>query len=609
MTMKNEARPFIRGAIAIESMRDNGYKNAAYALAELIDNSIQAGADNVQLISFEHVNTSGIRNTKQVQKIGIFDNGKGMDKRTLHLALEFGGSENRNDPNGMGKFGMGLPNSSISQCQRVDVWSWQNNDMPIHTYLDIDEMKDGQLEHIPYPTENNLPIELTEILDGNGILPSSGTFILWTKLDRLQWKTSSSLYKHSEALVGRMYRKYIGDKKVRIVFKPYFFDEKISKYVAAQSPQATEFRANDPLYLTAHTSLPDLPGDFKGEIPFELKETQKVEIVIEGQPHTVVINASIIKKEVLNAIREAEESQKYQRVGSTPWGKHFAQNAGMSIIRSDRELETYNDFFNKDFLNYEARYMGIEICFGPALDKIFGVANNKQAAVNFRNMSIDDDYEQYGFESVDEYQNDLQENNDPKLKLYELSKEVKAVIKRVSQEVLKLSFDIKKTSENSVPKKLKSIEIIEDKIRRRSEEGKGPDPDIILPPKEHEKIISTIMADPSVTNEEAKQIVEDIIKNKERFKIQLVKSSQGTFFDVTMFDGLTLLQLNQNHLFYKRLMNESTEEQRILLEICLGAWAQMENEALSERARNQFQFSREKWGEMLHDYLDSDDDC
>lgn len=117
------------------------------------------------------------------------------------------------------------------------------------------------------------------------------------------------------------------------------------------------------------------------------------------------------------------------------------------------------------------------------------------------------------------------------------------------------------------------------------------------------------MADPSVTNEEAKQIVEDIIKNKERFKIQLVKSSQGTFFDVTMFDGLTLLQLNQNHLFYKRLMNESTEEQRMLLEICLGAWAQMENEALSERARNQFQFSREKWGEMLHDYLDSDDDC
>jgi len=607
--MKTEERPFIRGAIAIESMRDNGYKNAAYALAELIDNSIQAGADNVQLISFEHVNTAGVRNTKQVQKIGIFDNGKGMDKQTLHLALEFGGSENRNDPNGMGKFGMGLPNSSISQCQRVDVWSWQNNNLPIHTYLDIEEMKDGRLEHIPYPTENNLPRELTEILDGNGILPNSGTFILWTKLDRLQWKTSSSLYKHSEALVGRMYRKYIGAKKVRIVFKPYFYDEKTSRYVVAQSPDATEFRANDPLYLTANTSLPDLPGDFKGEIPFELKETKKVEVVIDGDTHTVIINTSIIKKEVLNAIREADESQKYQKVGATPWGKHFAQNAGMSIIRSDRELETYNDFFNKDFLNYEGRYMGIEICFGPALDKVFGVANNKQTAVNFRNMSIDEDYEQYGFESVDEYQKDLEQNNDPKLKLYELSAKVKESIKQASQEVSKLSFDIKKTSENNTSKKSKSIEIIEEKIRRRSEEGKGPDHDISLTPKEHEKVISTIMVDPSVTNEEAKQIVDDIIKNKERFKIQLVKSSQGTFFDVTMFEGLTLLQLNENHLFFKRLMCDSTEEQRMLLEISLGAWAQMENEALSDRARNQFAFSREKWGEMLHDYLDSDDEC
>lgn len=77
-----------------------------------------------------------------------------------------------------------------------------------------------------------------------------------------------------------------------------------------------------------------------------------------------------------------------------------------------------------------------------------------------------------------------------------------------------------------------------------------------------------------------------------------------------MFEGLTLLQLNENHLFFKRLMKEATEEQRMLLEISLGAWAQMEIEALSDRARNQFKFSREKWGEMLHDYLDSDgDEC
>ena len=30
--------------LAVKAMRDNGYKNAAYAVAELMDNSIQAGA-------------------------------------------------------------------------------------------------------------------------------------------------------------------------------------------------------------------------------------------------------------------------------------------------------------------------------------------------------------------------------------------------------------------------------------------------------------------------------------------------------------------------------------------------------------------------------------
>ena len=37
-------------SLAVKAMRDNGYKNAAYAIAELMDNSIQAGATTVQLL-------------------------------------------------------------------------------------------------------------------------------------------------------------------------------------------------------------------------------------------------------------------------------------------------------------------------------------------------------------------------------------------------------------------------------------------------------------------------------------------------------------------------------------------------------------------------------
>ena len=39
--------------LAVKAMRDNGYKNAAYAIAELIDNSIQHGATIVELLCAE----------------------------------------------------------------------------------------------------------------------------------------------------------------------------------------------------------------------------------------------------------------------------------------------------------------------------------------------------------------------------------------------------------------------------------------------------------------------------------------------------------------------------------------------------------------------------
>jgi len=40
---------FLNASTVIESLRDNGYTNSAYALAELIDNSLQATATRVEL--------------------------------------------------------------------------------------------------------------------------------------------------------------------------------------------------------------------------------------------------------------------------------------------------------------------------------------------------------------------------------------------------------------------------------------------------------------------------------------------------------------------------------------------------------------------------------
>lgn len=49
--MTNNA--IIPASTAIQTFRDSGYKSTASALSELIDNSLEAEAKNIQVFSFE----------------------------------------------------------------------------------------------------------------------------------------------------------------------------------------------------------------------------------------------------------------------------------------------------------------------------------------------------------------------------------------------------------------------------------------------------------------------------------------------------------------------------------------------------------------------------
>ena len=69
----------------IESMRDVGY-SLETALADVIDNSITAGATEVSLL---------VDATSPHPKIGILDNGCGMDRVQLLEAMRLGSSNPR----------------------------------------------------------------------------------------------------------------------------------------------------------------------------------------------------------------------------------------------------------------------------------------------------------------------------------------------------------------------------------------------------------------------------------------------------------------------------------------------------------------------------------
>ena len=145
--------------LTVNSLRSSGYKNTAYAAAELIDNSIQAEANFVELVCLEE--TIFNRNqVKRISEIAVIDNGCGMNKDLLQRSLKFGDGTHLEEKNqrGIGKFGMGLPSASISQGRRVEVWSWQNGiESAMYSYIDTDEMKTGLLKDVPEPIKKLIP--------------------------------------------------------------------------------------------------------------------------------------------------------------------------------------------------------------------------------------------------------------------------------------------------------------------------------------------------------------------------------------------------------------------------------------------------------------------
>src|ERR1700761_4377711 len=118
--------------------RDTGYKSTALVMAELIDNSIQAGADTISVL----VRPGG--DEQMPIEITVIDDGEGMDADTLAAALTFGGSSRFNDRSSLGRYGMGLPNGTLSRSRRVEVYTWRG-DQTLCSALDLDRIsEDGE---------------------------------------------------------------------------------------------------------------------------------------------------------------------------------------------------------------------------------------------------------------------------------------------------------------------------------------------------------------------------------------------------------------------------------------------------------------------------------
>ena len=577
--------------LAINSMRSSGYRDTAHALAELIDNSIQAGLStkeptNVEVICIDNVQLVNERKRQIISEIAVYDNACGMKPDLLRIALQFGNGSNltAEKQTSIGKFGMGLPNASISQCRHVDVWSWRDG-KTYYTYLDIEEIKDGTLRQVPEPVEKKIPEKYRNLIKSR--VGEHGTLVLWSQLDRVRWKQSKTFLDKTEFIVGRVYRYFLHEKNATIRLAAY--EESNGELKKKVDTQA---RPNDPLYLMKGT-LDPVPHN---KAPaFDLYTETKEKILIDGEEPLGDLKYSIVRKEVRHI------------GGSSPMGKNAARNQGVSVVRAQRELEINTSFINT--YDPRERWWGVEVSFEPPLDDIFGVTNNKQAATAFRLMNIDEDAANEGM-TPKEFEEELRDANDPRLPMYLISNKINSTLRTIREQIKRQGEGKAKKGDSTPPPGSAEAIATEAIKRRKTELGvKGQsDEEEKLPEEQRKEVLIKEFENLDIAPEEAEEQAIDAVRSDVKFVFKDGYVPGPVMFDIRSRAGKLFVVLNDQHPaksnLFELLDDNSSESSQALkaLKLLLQAWARLEDEAES-RQRQVLADIRSDWGRIARDFL------
>ena len=585
--------------LAMVAMRDNGYKNTAYALAELIDNSIQAGGRDVEVLCSEREEQLPQRVRRRIDQIGVIDNGSGMDATTLRMALQFGNGTRLGDRSGMGRFGMGLPNASISQCRRVDVWTWQSGiASAVRTYIDLDEVNQGAPNEVPEPAPSKVPE--TWLDAAKSPVGASGTLVLWSDLDRCMWRTARTIIEHSEFLVGRMYRRFIHDGRAAIRMAAFLKRDPSDAYIDRLA------EVNDPIYQLTPSST---PAPFAGEAMFEpYGETGEYthSFMASGQMYEAVARFTVASE------KARQRSESGAVAGDQPHGKHAGRNVGVSVVRADREIELSQALVDPS--EPRDRWWGIEIDFPPALDELFGVTNNKQSARTLSDMldtTLDTLLEPN--QSPQQLYDELQEADDPRYELLRFTEQVRknlALMRRQIQAQMRGESRRKRHAGNTAEVRGTTA------TRSRKDEGHhgASDADESLPDEQRVLELEGGLQDAGVPPQRAHEEATEAIETGLKYRFAESDLDSPAFFSVTLRGGVIIITLNTRHPVHEHLievlepddvgsaegrLDNAREGLRLLLE----AWARYEDEQPEGPRRDAAMDARSDWGRVARHFF------
>lgn len=551
------ADAFLRG------MRDLGYKNPAWALAEQLDNAFQGAADTVAV----RLKVEGSRKpSSKPDQVAIIDNGNGMIPEMLGYAVRWGGTDREGDRTGFGRYGYGLPSSAVALAKRYTVYGKAPETSWHAVTVDIDELAAAasdvkKTEELLTARPASLPAWILtaakeeDTLDVAGL--RSGVIVVLEDLDRLHqmsgWMKADSFRTKLLQHFGVIYRHWLPERRI-------FVDG-----IAAQ--------VVDPLFLMEH-------GRFYNETPVhaERVEARSFEVqTVSGKRGKVTIRASVLPPNF-----QLVDPKEYGLEGKRPkTNKRFEimrDYNGLLICRERRQIDTVIPRWTK-FQNYDLN-IKIEIDFDAELDEFFGLTTSKQQIV------IDDTMWER-----------LQHDGASGGALIDLVRDLRDRFETLQDE-LKASAENRATKEGPRPSAV---------AMEASEKFKGTSvPPTAAQVEEGQKNLDELAAARADAAGVPKEIVLDELRKEtesHKWEVEFNAIPEGPFYRPKRLGEQKRLIVNTDHPFYTKVYAVAAEA-RAALEVLLFVVAERELEAKSD-AETFYKAERQQWSERLRHALDS----
>lgn len=578
-----------------DALRSTGYKNIECAVSEIVDNSLQADAEDV-LIIIKNV-LDPISGKKCVGEIAFLDNGKGMEKNLVQSCLRIGYGT-RIDRKGMGRFGVGLPQSSMYACPLVEVYSWQkNSDTCYKSFLDIDKIRNGEQNCFNEPEESNIPDEYLDFMecklfDKNFNFKESGTLVIWKKCDNVSPKTVSFLFDRLQRELGQKFRYWIHNHKNNVYLidlqnndnnrkivpnDPLFLME--DNYALGNPAKPQELQHNNPEFYEPifepftnqnnNSGIVQLPIQYIDKLTNELKES------------VVTIKFSIVRSTYYdrNAFPDGGKDP-----GNGDIGRYIRKLEGISIVRSGREIDFGKfDFYDNTSNTPVHRWWGCEVSFQPELDETFGVSNNKQ--------------------HVELFELDPKEYKDDEIQpvwfqLKKIITETISVMKRRNESIRANSKSAKKPISKPSESVINKTEANND-IPTESTEIRKTKP--VEEVKEEAKKILAGQGNSDPSEED----INNLLLNK--VNIIYEANNRGPFIDYETSLGICKCIINTDHIFYEKFIKhiEIDADSKVAFELLIASLIRARDETIDDKKKKMYDNVIEDWNYKLKKYIDA----